>query len=655
MGHLNFGSAFLLFGQPSALLHGNLLVDPVSLEYLPVGLLCALACVGSRRLLPGHCAIFLILIRLVREMSKRKGYWFVFIVCSILIYELPYFLTLRKTGWTPLAAVVDYPADQMLYQILSTIQYNSPSEVVNPWYGNPVPAVDVPHLRFPITFLLFRLIHGIFPSWTVAMLVWASIWAGLTFAAAEFCLSSLFPNSDRRLTILGAFGLLVLQSPLTYIAEVRQLPSVAGFYQLWLPFLRFAYPQVIVPVVLAYWALQVRALKSGSKWVLAGMTLLQFAAFVAFPYIVLVIAVGTAITILIARRGKSGVTLSWTTVVLFAVVCGILDIVYLLLVGFGSSHGNVRFALQFRPEMILPALRPYVLLLVAGAGFALASRASLEAKTTIAGLALSNAIFAFSDVFFPATSMMLLHINYLITVTTWLPLIVALWPWFEKFDGRRLRIALTSAFILIGVWEGFASYRSNLSFNALQAAAVEELKGLALTPKDLVVAPAQFSDDISCLVPLVTRAKVLFTRDAENILSADSIRGEQAFRQALYLEMSGITHDRLLLFTEPGSPDSRINPIALFGELGYASSKLPADRAKVRTLVRERLGPMLTQVESDPASASSLFQGYDRVIVIDGSSQPLFKPSAFSPWLKIEQAYERNGTRVWICEPRASE
>jgi hypothetical protein len=119
--------------------------------------------------------------------------------------------------------------------------------------------------------------------------------------------------------------------------------------------------------------------------------------------------------------------------------------------------------------------------------------------------------------------------------------------------------------------------------------------------------------------------------------------------------MGGISHDRLLSFTEPGSPDSRINPIALFGELGYASSPLPADHAKVRTLVRARLGPMLTQLESDPASARGLFHGYDRVIVIDSSSQPLFKPSTFFPWLEIEQAYERNGTRVWICRPRVSQ
>jgi hypothetical protein len=63
----------------------------------------------------------------------------------------------------------------------------------------------------------------------------------------------------------------------------------------------------------------------------------------------------------------------------------------------------------------------------------------------------------------------------------------------------------------------------------------------------------------------------------------------------------------------------------------------------------------LTQLESDPASARGLFRGYERVIVIDSRSEPLFKQSAFAPWIEIEQGYERNGTSVWIGRPRVAE
>lgn len=588
-------------------------------------------------------------------MSKHTKLFVAFLFCSVLIYELPYFLTLRKTGWSPLPAVVDYPADQMLYLNLSVIKNATPKEVVNPWYGTTVPAVDVPHLRFPITFLLFRVTHTIFRSWTTAMLVWAGMWAGLTFVAGVFCLNSLFPEGDRRWTVIAAFGLMVLQSPLIYVAEFRQLPSSAGFYQLWLPYLRFAFPQVAVPTVLVYLGTQIRALKIGSKWALAVMVLLQFVAFTAYPYILPVVAMAAAIAFLIALRQPDARVLSTESVLLFAAVCGLLDVGYLLFVGFGSSQGNVQFALQFRREMILPALRPYVLVLVTGACLALFSRASVvAARVTVAGLALSSALFAFSDVFFPVTAIVLIHVNYFIALTTWLPWIVVLWPWIERFDGRLLRVVFVSLLLVTGTWEAFANYRTSLSVNSLHAAAVIEIEGLALKPKDLLLAPAQFSDDISCWVPLVSPAKVLFTRDAENVLSADIIRGEQALRQALYLEARGISHATLLSWTDAGAPDWRMNSIALFGEMGYLSSPLQSDHLKAKKLVRDRLGPMLAQLESDPTSANFLFRGYDRVIVIDGVSEPLFQPPAFAPWLEIEQAYQRNGMRIWVCRPKAS-
>jgi hypothetical protein len=584
-------------------------------------------------------------------MSKRTRYFLVFLACSILIYELPYFLTLRKTGWTPLPPVLSM--DQFLYLNLSCIHHASATEVVNPWYGNRVPASAVAYLRFPITFLLFRGIHWFFRSWTAAMLVWAGIWAGLTFAAGFFCLNSLFPNSDRRLTAIGAFGLLALQSPLTYAAEIVHLPSTTGFLDLWLPFTRFAFPQVIVPVVLAYWALQVRALTSGSKWKLGGMVLLQFAACAAFPYILPVIAFGTAITIAIAQCRRSEIAPSRTAVFVFAAACGVLDIGYLVLAGLGTTNGNVQFALQFRPEMILPSFRPYVLLLVVGSIFALMSRTSWAARATVAGLALSNALFAFSLVLFPPSTMMLNHVNYILTLTTWLPLMAVLWAWFEKFNGRPLRVALTSILALVALWEGFATYRTNLPVNTLQAAAIEEVEKLALTSKDLIVAPGQFSDDISSWVPLVSRARILYTPNSENILSLEGIRTEQTSRQALYLALEGMNLTQLTSITESDKLGP-LNALEQHGDRGYHNSPLEADRLHVRTILRERLGPLLSELQSNPTSANPFFSGYERVVVVDGSSEPLFQPSAFAPWLEIEQAYQRNGTRVWVCRPKGA-
>jgi hypothetical protein len=483
------------------------------------------------------------------------------------------------------------------------------------------------------------------------MLMWGGIWAGLTFAASAFCLNSLFPDSDRRLTALGAFGLIMLQSPLTYAAEIARWPSMSGFLELWLPFSRFMFPQVIVPVVLSYWGLQVRALRSGSKWNLVGMTLLQLGACAAFPYILPVIALGTAITIAIVRLYQSEIVLSRRAVFVFAVVCAVLDVGYLALAGLGRANGNVQFALEFRRDMILPSFRAYVLLLVVGAVLALISRTSLAARATVAGLAFSNALFAFSGVFFPPSTMILSHVNYVLTLTTWLPLTVAGWVLLEKF--KLLRIGLMVVLGVTSTWQGFATYRANLSVNILQAAAVAEIQKLALTPNDLVVAPGQFSDDISSWVPLVSTARVLYTPNAECILPLDSIRMEQTFRQALYLTLGGMNLPQLTSITERRNLDP-LNSLEQHADRGYHDSPLEADRLRVRTILKARLGPLLSRLQSNTTSANPLFSGYDRVLVIDSSSVPFFQPSAFTPWLEIEEAYQSNGTRVWVCRPKGA-
>jgi hypothetical protein len=582
-------------------------------------------------------------------MSKRTIFLTAILLCSIVIYELPYILTMIETGWSSLPPVL--VSDQMLYLNLSAIHHASATMVVNPWYGTLVPTIDVPHLRFPITFFLFHLTHAIFRSWTVAMLVWAALWTGLSFAAAVFCLDSFFPDTNRVLTIIGACGLVVLQSPLVYAEGLRRLPSVLDLFQIQLPYLRFAIPQVIVPLLLVYWGVQVRAIRSASEWALAGMAFSQFAVCATFPYMLPVIALGTGITILLAKFRNKEVALSWSAVFVFALACGVLDIGYFVLAGLGKSHGNVQLRLQFRPELILPGVRPYLLLLLLASGLAMLSRSSVAAGATVAGLAISNALFGFSDVFVGAEMQLLEHLRYTIALVTWLPLFVFGWALLEKFDSRPLRTALIGMLAVIGAWEGFASYRSNISVNLLQAAAIEDLDRLEVTAKDLVVAPAQFSDDISSWIPLVSPAKVLYTADGENILSAADTRTEQTFRQSLYLAMAGINPDALTAITGNES-DSRFNAMVQQGDRVYQRSPIRADRLHARLLVRERLEPLLAQFDSDPASVRNFLEGYQRIVVIDSSRSPFFDPSAFVRWLAIEGQYEHNGTKMWICRPR---
>ena len=582
-------------------------------------------------------------------MSKRSIY-ILGLLLSVLVYELPSLLTLAKTGWQPLPPVL--VADQMLYLNLSAIHHVSANEVLNPWYGTRVLAVDVPHLMFPVTFVLFRFVHSIFVSWSTAMLVWSALWTALTFAAAAFCLESFFPDSDRSLTRAGAFALLVLQSPLIYLGQLRQLPSLHGFLTLPLPYLRFAIPQVILPVALAYWGLQVRALKSPSRAALAGMALLQFAMCAAFPYTLPILAIGTGITLVIARRRPTTIALTWPIALAYAALCGLLDIGYLILAGFGKSHANVHFALQFRPEMIVPAIRPYMLVLIVASVLTLFSRASLEVRATVAGLALSNALLGFADVFFAPEAQMLQHPFYIVGITTWLPLFVLLWPVLEKANNTPLRTAIVSGLVILAIWEGFASFKTMLPVNAFQAAVIRQVEPLSLTAQDLVISPSRFSDDVSSWIPLLSSARVLFTGDGENILSASDTRTQQTSRQAIYLMTTGMNLASLNSRTEVGSSSAEIRPLLQQTDQTYAGSKRAKDQADLRHLLRERLGPMVSQFEADPSTTRTILAAYRRIVVVDSSENRFFDESAFSKWLTVDSSYEASGVKVYICHFR---
>lgn len=590
--------------------------------------------------------------RVSRWRTSRHAIYVLCLLLSVVAYELPSVLTLIKIGWEPIPPAL--VSDQTLYLNLSAIHRASAGEVLNPWYGTRVRALDVPHLIFPITFILLRVVHNIFGSWTAAVLAWTGFWTGLTYVSAVFCLKSLLPDGDPILIAASALGLLFFQSPLMYIGELKELVSSHNLSGMTLPYLRFAIPQVILPCVLAYWGIQAVVLRRASLLLLAAMALLQFAVCVAFPYFLPVLALGTAVALLIHKFGNQAAAWDWKNIVGFAVVCAVLDFAYVMAAGLGKSHGNVQFTLQFRPEMIAPAIRPYMLLLALAAGLVLASKADSSARSTAAGLALASVLFGFAGVFTSPEAQVLQHPTYVIGIVTWLPIIVALWPLVEKFRTSFCRSLFVSGILVLGLWEAFSVYSAMLPLNRFQRNAIRELQQLNLTDQDMVIAPARFSDDVSAFVPLVSPAKILFTGDAENILSASDTRTVQTSRQALYLMMTGMTPASLEKITQDTSSDSEIRPLLQQTDQTYAGSPLRADQVKLRKILRQRMMPLFSQLEDGPAADASVMDGFRRIFVVDGPDTPFFSEPAFSKWLVVERFYERDGVYVYACHRRIS-
>ncbi len=572
------------------------------------------------------------------------------LLAMLIVSELPFVLTLAKTGWSPLPPVVDYPADQMLYLNFTVIHHSSPAEVVNPWYGDRVPIAAVPHLQFPLTFQLFNGLRLAVHSWTVAMLIWTAVWSALTFAAAVFCLKSIAPELDPAFSVVFAFAWLVFRSPLTYISAFATLPSYRGFLDLTLPYERFAFPQVALPAFLAYWGFLAQALRTPRWRTLLWMALLQFAACITFPYIVPLMALGTLLAILMAAFRSERQSFSLFQAVGFAALCIVLDGGYLLLGGTEHSHGNVQLSLGFHPQHILPSFRPYVFVLFAVAVVAMLSRISFPGKAVAAGAAIASGLLGFANAIFPQESLMLIHFNYVNALTTWLALFVFTWPLLAGRPRRWLSL-IAAALVALGVAEGYANYVRSLDFNHLQRAAVAAVEQLHLTATDTVLAPANMSDDISCWIPLVSPAKVAFTRDAENVLPRDRIYGEQAVRQAFYLQVTGNSYESLSALTQPGSTRPIPGSFVLFGEESYLYSPLETDRARGRSLVRQRLLPAMASLD-DPNIANSIFFGAHRVVVLDDDRKPNFVRSALTNWIDIVTEKHENGISVMIGNPK---
>jgi hypothetical protein len=327
------------------------------------------------------------------------------------------------------------------------------------------------------------------------------------------------------------------------------------------------------------------------------MALLQFYCCAAFPYLVPIMALATLVALAIAVIQSKKLPFSLTQIVAFGVVCAALDGLYLLSTGAGHSGGNLQLSLGFHPEQILPSFRPYVTLLFALAAFATLAHIPVPGKAAVAAFAVASGLLAFANVVFPQESLMLIHFNYVNALPMWLALFVVAWPLVA--NRSRWPMVMGSALVLLALAEGCANYVRSLDFNKLQGASVAEVTKLELTSADTVLAPANMSDDISCWIPLVSPAKVVFTRDAENMLPPDRIQGEQALRQAFYLQLTGFTYDSFSALTEPGSSRPIPGSFVLFGEDAYLGSPVSADRAHGRALVRERLLPALGRLRGD--------------------------------------------------------
>lgn len=578
----------------------------------------------------------------------------VLVLVVLALYLYPLAATRAHLGPSPLPPL--FAPDLYCYLSLSNPQAVAPHVVANPWYGLPVLEAATGYGKFGLSFVLFGgLRHLLGNSWWATVALWTALWTLLICLAAIWLLRRLLPQKDGLLICLGTALLLLvdLHTLPGVLAAWLHLPSLRGFEGVALPYARSFFPQVAIPLMLAYVGLQVDALQKRRWMPWLGMAAVQWLAFVLFPYAMLLMAGITGLILLLAlltRRLQPG----YAKIAGFGLLCALLDVAFLFHGGAGAiSGGGPLVALD--PALLLHLLlsKTLWLVLVVTALVGLLGAERAEVKWTLVSLGGATALLLLADGVISPAFQIANHGLYLVHTTLALQLAYLLAMVYPALQRRipRLRWALPVLLVLIlanGVLTAQGNYRALLPFNQVQKDKASILISLDLQPDDLVIADARFVDDTSCWLPLLSRGRVLFCRDAEFALAPADEDRVQRLRQALYLYFAG---------RDPAWVDQVLSPAGDFSEQNFLSLTLERlvlegpQRASALVSLRTLVDSHLTLVEQGDPSAKLLFGSFHRILVLDRADDPVFTRSRIAKYLQIERE-ERRGDYVLLwCKP----
>ncbi len=573
------------------------------------------------------------------------------------IYSYPALNTARRTGNHSVPAMT--APDISLYLNISNVGTPVSAQVVEPYYGLTVPAARLGYLKFRTAFLLFGSLSGLLHGnlW-LSLLLWNLFWWALAYGISWWLFEQFLPDRSPVIVLAGLallmfFNFGVLQSVL---AGWRHLPSLRGFEGIELPLIRSFFPQLPVPLLLLYLGLQMRALQKRSVWIWAAMAATQLLAFSIFPYAMLMMASVTAVTI-IGQAFFSRDRQPWKIISLYAIACGLLDILFFLR-GSGSSRSGApgQYALVHLQMSVLTHRIGGMWLLLAALTLAVAFVPTLkpEIRWPIVGLGLSNLFLLLGDAFFSETTIQMshhggyfVHPTAVVLATFFASALCALYP-AARTTWCTAAAAFTALLVLNGLFIAVSTYRVFLSGNEEQAELTRLLRSDPPTSSDLVVARALTVDDDCAWISILSSSHVLFCRSAQVLLSPEQNEQIQRFRQALYLYFTGKDHRWIEDVLNNPAAVTELTRLMFLGQVTTDA----VDRKTGIDAVRQNLIPLMLKIENGDSDVRAFFSGYRHVLVIDSVAKPSFSDSRLSSYLTIEDQRIVEGLRILKCSPR---
>jgi hypothetical protein len=535
---------------------------------------------------------------------------------------------------------------------------SGPGKFQNPYYGTDVPTNATVHVSFRLPFRLFGYLDTLLGShlW-LTLFVWNLFWWGLLCWIAVWLFRKFLPDNSTLLVALGLallmwFNFEVFKS---LIVAWFHLPSLHGFENLGLAYIRSFFPQLPVPLLLGYLGLQMSVLRAQRVHTWVAMGVLQFSALAIFPYATLMMAGISFVIIvwLVVARIQSA---PWRGLLAYGTLCALVDLLYLRLSAL--PHQPQAQVSIFSIELAeVPHLigGMWILLAFLTLATALASALEAEIKWSLVGIGLTNLTLMLGDVCFSETSLMLSHhAGYFVhsTAAVLLTFLLSALSVRLRARARYLRFGLTVIVVfcaLNAMLIAQSTYRTSLPINQQQAKTTALLKATGVSADDLLIVRAKNVDDPCEWAPLLSNAKVLFCRNASALLTPNQNLTIQRFRQALYLYFIGEDSGQLQRMTaDPGAMDEQMR-------LAYMGGILPsrkADRAQGLSAIRTDLIPLLDAASrKDPAMGAFLRQ-FSRILVVDNLHDPVFDRQRLASYLVIQKEVPSGNRIVLYCKPK---
>jgi len=576
------------------------------------------------------------------------------IVCTLLIYCYPSLRTWKDLGPTPLPPM--FSPDLSLYLNLGNITTIGGGQAFNPYYLVPVPSHGTGYLKFRSETILFRaLTRLLFNKMAPALFIWNLFWWGLLCVIALRLFRRWLPPASGYFAVSGLCLLMLFNfgviKPL--LSAWLHLPSLSGFQNFELPFMRPFVPQVPIVLLLAYLGLQIAVLRNSNIASWMAMWLLQFSALTVFPFSTLMM-VGITLVSALWALFFAGWPRAWRSFLTYAVACGVSDVGFLK---FGSLnlYGSRAPAIHFQPQLLphligLAWLFLFVLVLLVAFNSALAP----EVKWPLVGLGAASLLLMPGDAFVPAPVLLLsTHAGYF-THTTDVILCTFIAPnllaGMRTHFVTRVAIGILSGLLLLnGIFTSVATYKVFAPFNREVADASHLLSSLAPEGRELFIAPSTYVVNLAGWIVLLPRQPVLFCTDAALMLTPEQLREVAWPREALYLYFSG--EDSSHLERAIVGKDFLKTTFAL-GFRAEATSLSREEQLDAVRTIRADLIPKLQEVEAHSATVTQFLAQFERIVVIDNSENRSFSPTRLASYLRLESEQRLNNLILQSYVPR---